>query len=66
MIQYATTKQGLTVRINTAVLKDYTESIAELITRSRELGVQEITINEMIKANEFSIQQYVALDDEIP
>jgi len=65
MMRYAAQKPGLTVRINAAKTKDYTESVDDLIDFAKELGVQEITINEMIPANDFSRQQYEPIGNEI-
>ncbi|MCX6744968.1 MAG: radical SAM protein [Candidatus Parcubacteria bacterium] len=61
MVKYAATKPNLIVRINTAKTKDFTESAEDLIAWAKNLGVQQITINEMIRANEFSEEQYEPL-----
>jgi len=65
MLKYASGKQGLLVRINSAKTKHFTEPIAELIQWAKKLGVQEITINEMIMANQFSIEEHEPINNEI-
>jgi molybdenum cofactor biosynthesis enzyme MoaA len=65
MINYATQNTPLRVRINVAKTKDYTEGIPELIKLAEDISVQEMTINEMIKANRFSTEQFETISDDM-
>lgn len=63
MARYAATT-GLIVRVNVAMTKDYAESIDEWVDFAGELGIQQLTLNELIPANDFAREQYMPLSVE--
>jgi len=65
LTRYATSKPNLTVRINIAKTKNFTEPVDSLVEWAKQLGVQEVTINEMIRANQFSKEEFEPLGGTI-
>ncbi len=63
MTRYAATT-GLIVRINAAMTRDYSEPIDEFVRFAEELGIQELTLNELIPANEFAQEQHIPIQDD--